>query len=151
MTLARDLFYSHVLAMAFTARTGVFTMPMFMNHLNLALGWALMLLGLISGGLLGLFFHREDFLGSYAAWPRRLLRLGHIAFMALGMLNVIYALCPHATGMTGVLAAVALAVGSITMPLVCLLAAWRSGLKCLFVLPVVMLAVAMSLAFWSAL
>ena len=31
-------------------------MPVFMMHLNWALGWALMLLGLISGGLLGLFF-----------------------------------------------------------------------------------------------
>jgi|GEM_PF-4765378 len=31
-------------------------MPVFMTHLNWALGWALMLLGLISGGLLG-FMH----------------------------------------------------------------------------------------------
>ena len=28
-------------------------MPVFMMHLNWGLGWALMLLGLISGGLLG--------------------------------------------------------------------------------------------------
>lgn len=126
-------------------------MPVFMMHLNWALGWALMLLGLISGGLLGLFFHRGDFLGGYDAWPRRLLRLGHIAFMALGMLNLIYAAGPHPSGFTGDITAAALAVGSTTMPLVCFVSAWRCRLKFLFALPIVALALAFVLAFWSSL
>ena len=122
-----------------------------MVHFNWTLGWALMMLGLVSGALLGLSFHRRDFLGGYDAWQRRLTRLGHIAFMALGMLNLVYAVGGHADGIIGCCTSAALTVGSITMPLVCFASAWRCRLKWLFAIPVAALALAMALAFWSSL
>ncbi|HMF37455.1 MAG TPA: hypothetical protein VKF17_12475, partial [Isosphaeraceae bacterium] len=63
-----------------------------MYDLNLTVAWLAILLGLISGTLLGLFFHREDWLGGYGSWRRRMLRLGHISFFGTGLLNLSFAL-----------------------------------------------------------
>src|SRR5262245_23719460 len=64
------------------------------HPLNWYAGWGLLLAAFATGALAGLGFHREDFLGGYGSFRRRLLRLGHIALAALGMLNLIYALSP---------------------------------------------------------
>lgn len=64
--------------------------------LNRQAGWSLILCGFVSGSLLGLGFHRAEFLGGYGSFRRRLLRLGHIALVALGMLNVLFSV--SATG-----------------------------------------------------
>lgn len=102
-------------------------------------GWCSILLGFASGAVLGLEFHRPDFLGGYDALPRRLIRLGHIALLALGILNVLFAqsiprlrLAPHELA----IAQWAMIVGNISMPLCCALAAWRITLRRLFVIPV---------------
>ena len=124
---------------------------MMLVNCNWTLGWVLILLGIISGALMGLFFHRKDFLGGYDAWPRRLVRLGHIAFMALGILNLIYAVGPHPAMAINSIISAALIFSSVTMPLVCLLAAWRGKWAFLFVFPVLALALTCVLAFWSSL
>lgn len=124
---------------------------MMLVNCNWTLGWALILLGIISGALLGLFFHRNDFLGGYDAWPRRLVRLGHIAFMALGMLNLIYAVGPHPAIPLNAITSAALVFSSVTMPLVCLLTAWRAKWTFLFAFPVLALALTCVLVFWSSL
>ena len=88
--------------------------------------------------VLGLFFPRENFLGGYSSWPRRLTRLGHIALAAIGLLNVVYAITPlssDATWRTAIIDA-ALILGGIAMPAVCFLSAWKKPLKFLFFLPV---------------
>jgi hypothetical protein len=36
---------------------------------------------------LGLFFHRENWLGGYASHARRMYRLDHISFFELGLVN----------------------------------------------------------------
>lgn len=106
---------------------------------NEAIGWLSLALGSATGALLGLRFHRAEFLGGYNSWPRRLLRLGHISFFGLGLINVLFAvslarmrLAPHES----ISASWALLVGNATMPLVCLLAAFRPRCKPLFVIPV---------------
>lgn len=109
--------------------------------------WTLVLVGFASGALLGLRFERESFLGGYGSWRRRLLRLGHIACIALALLQMAYALSPAAHG------AVALggscrwlwAFGSLSMPLVCWLSAWRRGFRHLFFAPVASLLAAATL------
>jgi hypothetical protein len=114
--------------------------------LNLQMGWALVLAGMLAGAVLGLGYHREGFLGGYASWRRRLLRLGHVALVALGVLNVLFALTPCAGpghGATRV-AAVAWMVGAVAMPATCALAAWRPPLRHLFAVPVVTLVVAVA-------
>lgn len=118
---------------------------------NLSAGWAAMLLGAVSGAAIGLRFHVEGWAGGYGSFRRRLLRLGHIAFFGLGLVNVLYALSVGALDMPVAaprVASWALVVGVVSMPLVCFLAAWRTGFRHLFFVPVlsVVLAVVLVLA-----
>ena len=106
--------------------------------LHLRTGWSLILGGFASGAALGIGFHRESFLGGYASLRRRLLRLAHIAMIALGALNVLYALMPFANAADGAqrIASAALVVGSLAMPATCALVAVAPRLRPLFALPV---------------
>src|SRR5438445_375414 len=111
------------------------------TSLNWDSGWWLILAGGATGAVLGLFFHRDDFLGGYASFRRRLLRLGHIALMALGMLNLLFALGPCESRWASWL----LVTGGITMPVVCFLTAWRKPCRHLFVFPVLAIGAAIVL------
>lgn len=106
-------------------------------------GWLLIFAGFISGALIGLGFHRPEFLGGYDSLRRRLVRLGHIAMVALGILNLAYAAGP-ALGFEArwpQLGAQALMFGGVAMPIVCFLAAWRPAGRHLFFVPVIALSV----------
>ena len=105
---------------------------------NVSAAWLAILAGALAGAVMGLMFHREDWLGGYSSWRRRMLRLGHIAFFGIGLLNLAFAL----TAMGGLsrppmFSAVALATAAALMPGVCYLAAWRKPLRHLFAVPVV--------------
>ena len=107
--------------------------------LHLLAAWIGFLCGALSGAISGLFFHRDDWLGGYGSYPRRLLRLGHISFFGLGFLNALFALTVSATNLpefAGRLASLGLLTGAITMPLCCFAAAWRKRLRFLFPIPV---------------
>src|SRR5689334_17717872 len=112
------------------------------HPVNWVAGWALVLAAFLSGAGIGLFFHRDDFLGGYASFPRRMLRLGHIALAALGMMNVLFALSPLPAGWTTAAASTLFITGAVLMPVVCFLAAWRKPLRHLFPLPVASLVLA---------
>ena len=115
---------------------------------NEAFGWVWILAGLVSGLVLGLFFHRDDWLGGYGSFRRRLIRLGHISFLGLGILNILFASSLprlHLEGATAALASGALIVGGVTMPACCGLMAWRRGLHLLFAVPVASLLLGVSL------
>ena len=105
--------------------------------LNLIAGWSGFLAGAVSGALIGLCFHREDWLGGYNSWPRRLLRLGHIACFGLGLINILYALSAAALppSQAANYGSALLVVGMITMPLNCFLSAWRKPFRHLFFIP----------------
>lgn len=106
---------------------------------NLIAGWLGMLAGVLSGAVLGLFFHREDWMGGYGSYRRRLARLGHIAFFGLGFLNLIFVATASQFPLTGqdlTIASWALILGAATMPLCCFLSAWRKPLRHLFPIPV---------------
>ena len=106
---------------------------------NLYFAWCWFLVGLITGAIQGLFFHREQWLGGYASWPRRMTRLGHIAFFGTGLLNLCFALTVMQVGLEGLLldaASVLLIVGAVTMSSVCYLAAWLKPMRHLFFVPV---------------
>jgi hypothetical protein len=110
-----------------------------MPTLNLIGGWLGMLAGVVSGAIIGLFFHREDWMGGYQSYRRRLTRLGHIAFFGLGFLNLLFALSAHDLLLSGIwlwLASWALMLGAVAMPLCCFLSAWRKTWRHLFPLPV---------------
>lgn len=112
--------------------------------LNLVLGWTAMIGGAVSGAVIGLYFHDDRWLGGYASFQRRMLRLGHIAFFGLGMLNVLFALSVADFAVRHPLdriASAAFAVGAITMPACCFLTAWRPVFRHLFAVPVVCVAI----------
>lgn len=107
--------------------------------LNWTAGWALVLAAFASGAVIGLGFHKPAFLGGYDSLRRRMVRLGHIAFAALGMLNILYSLGPVPLNPVSRVASIALIVGAIAMPLVCFLTAWRTPMRHLFFIPVIAL------------
>jgi hypothetical protein len=106
--------------------------------INFVAGWLLVLAAFATGAVIGLSFHREDFLGGYNSFPRRLLRLGHIACAALGLMNVLFSIGPWpAPGSTlGTVASAAFIVGGVSMPVVCFLTAWRKPFRHIFAVPV---------------
>jgi hypothetical protein len=113
-----------------------------MVRIHLVFGWTWILAGLLAGTVEGLFFHRDEWLDGYASWSRRLSRLGHVAFVGTGLLNVAFALTVRALSLpsAGLAWTSALLLGgAVAMPLVCLLASWRKPFRHLFALPVVLL------------
>ena len=111
---------------------------------NMLAGWAGMFFGLLSGALIGLFFHEEAFAGGYGSFRRRMLRLGHIAFFGLGIINVIFSLTLTSTGVilrSPGIASISLIAAAILMPLICFLAAWKKAFRHIFALPVVCAAI----------
>jgi len=106
----------------------------------LVAGWSGMLGGVVSGAALGLFFHKENWMGGYASFRRRLARLRHISFFRLGFLNLLLAFTNQLIALpdrAASLAAGALIVAAVAMPTCCFLAAWRPSFRHLFAVPVV--------------
>jgi len=60
------------------------------GEINVIFGWVWICLGFIVGMTLGLWAEGESWLGGYASATRRYLRLGHVAFIALPIINIIY-------------------------------------------------------------
>lgn len=108
--------------------------------LNIQAAWIGFLLGVVSGALQGLLFHKEDWLGGYGSWPRRMMRLGHISFFGLGFINLAFGLSVHALDIADApmlgYASLAFIIGAITMPLFCYLSAFRKFFRHGFFIPV---------------
>jgi len=105
---------------------------------NLIAAWAGIVLGMGSGALLGLGFARDGWLGGYDAWPRRLLRVGHISFFGIAFLNLAFVGTAAIAG-TGTWSDVAgslLLFGAAAMPTTCALAAMNRRVRWLFAAPV---------------
>ena len=125
--------------------------------LNLWAAWIGILLGMVTGTGLGLFFHDAQWMGGYQSWRRRLVRLGHISFFGLAFINIAFFLTfdragvPAAGPPTAVVAASYLLVaGALFMPLVCFLSAWRPTWRRMFFLPVgCLVAGVLSLLIWG--
>lgn len=114
--------------------------------------WTGLLLGMISGAILGLGFHREHFWGGYGSWPRRLCRLGHISFFGLAIINFLFYATVRMEGLESgavPVAGLGLLTGAVTMPLVCFLsAAWKPARHAFFV-PVVSLLTGVVGTIWA--
>lgn len=110
--------------------------------LNLVFAWLWILLGFVSGMVLGLFFHGENWLGGYGSFKRRMYRLGHISFFGLGTVNLLFWLTLQKNYPSGPLADVAswaFVIGGITMPLCCAVMAHFPKTHLIFTVPVVCL------------
>ena len=111
-------------------------------HLNLVIAWLWILLGFVSGMVLGLFFHRENWLGGFASFKRRLYRLAHISFFGLGVVNLLFCLTVQNFSLAGPLvhfASLAFITGAIAMPVCCVVMAHFPKAHMIFAVPVVSL------------
>ena len=117
-------------------------LPVDLRHIadfNLYAGWCGFLAGVVSGATIGLFFHRDEWMGGYDSFRRRMIRLGHISFFGLGILNVLFGLTLGAASFAGdwiPAASRCMVVGAITMPACCFLSAWRKPFRHWFFIPV---------------
>ena len=119
-----------------------FTAIVLAPKLNLGLAWVWITFGFLSGLLLGLCFHREDWLGGYGSFRRRLYRLAHISFFGLGFVNLAFYFTARALAGSQPLlpmASGALITGAVLMPLCCLLMAHFPRTRLLFAAPVLSL------------
>ena len=121
-------------------------------HLNRAIGFTSLLLGVASGMIIGLWSFGgplpvPDAIGDYGGLPRRFLRLGHIAFFGLGLINL--AIAGHCgrlnfdqTAQRRTLTLINL--GNVGLPPLLLAATWQPIL--LYLMPVPVLCVFAALA-----
>jgi len=96
-------------------------------------------MGALSGAIIGLFFHRDEWAGGYGSFRRRMLRLGHIAFFGLGILNLLFGLTIQAITLPDTYLTIASSgfmVGVVAMPLCCFLSAWHKPFRHMFPIPV---------------
>ena len=115
-----------------------------MDSVNLVAGWIGIFAGFLAGAVQGLLFHREHWLGGYASWKRRMLRLGHISFFGIGFINLGFAFTaaklPPSVAMNT--ASWLFVAGAVGMPLCCYLSAARKAFRHLFCVPVTSLVAA---------
>ena len=114
--------------------------PLF--QINLHLAWLWLLLGFVTGMMLGMFFHDEKWLGGYASHKRRMYRLGHISFFGLGTVNLMFYFTAQLFGAGNPLLAFAswaLVIGAVTMPICCAVMAHLPKAHLVFTVPVLSL------------
>lgn len=121
--------------------------------MSVAIGWWLISVGFLTGAVFGLLAQSENWLGGYASRTRRLLRLGHIALIALGALNVVWPLTTTARNSTSLTTVITgcFVVGGLTMGPVCFLSAMNWRCRMAFVIPSTALIVGALLAGWESL
>jgi hypothetical protein len=127
-------------------------MKLFGPQLNLVLAWLWIVAGFVGGLVLGLKFHREDWLGGYASFRRRLYRLGHISFFGLALVNLMFYFTVRVVafnGCTGAAASWAFIVGALAMPACCFIMAHWPQARLLFALPVVSLLAGGLITLWE--
>ena len=111
------------------------------SYLNLVFAWVWILAGFLSGMVLGLRFHDDNWLGGYGSFKRRMHRLAHISFFGLGAVNLFFHLTVkgEAMGAAGSWASIAFVLGGVTMPICCWLMAASKKFQSAFAVPVVSL------------
>jgi hypothetical protein len=113
-------------------------------QINLLVAWLWILLGFVTGMVLGMFFHGENWLGGYGSFKRRMYRLGHISFFGLSAVNLLFYLTTQNLSPAGPFAGVAswaFVVGAITMPVGCVIMAHFPKARLIFAVPVLSLLV----------
>ncbi len=108
------------------------------SKLNTLAAWFGILAGVIAGLVQGLFFHKEEWLGGYTSWKRRMVRLAHISFFGIGFVNLAFAFAVYSANIQSgiVLPSYLFIIGAITMPIVCYLSAFKKFFRNLFFIPV---------------
>ena len=121
-------------------------------QINLILAWLWIVLGFVSGFLLGLGFHGESWLGGYTSFKRRLYRLAHISFFGLAIMNLMFYFTVQGFNAPSRLIDIAswgFVVGAVSMPICCIIMAHYPKLRTIFAIPVISLILAGFLTLWE--
>ncbi len=112
-----------------------------MQLLNFYAVWIGILLGFVSGAILGLFFQDENWMGGYSSWRRRMARLGHISFFGIAIINLMFSLSITVFNvqLDNFYPSYLFIAGAISMPLICFLSAYKKNFRHLFPVPVLCL------------
>jgi hypothetical protein len=129
-----------------------------MGERNRVVGWSSVAVGAITGLLLGLWsfdgpLATPTFLGGYDELSRRLVRLGHIAFFGLGILNLLLARDLRELALSDSakkFSSQAMNFGNVFLPLTLFAAAAYHPLKYAMSLPALAVALALSFAAMGA-
>lgn len=111
------------------------------GHTNIALGWTGVVVGLLIGLVVGLWAFdgpapAPEHLADYGSTQRRLLRLSHIAWIALGLINVLLGTTALAEpARVPQWTRTCMNVGAVFLPLTLLVAVWLPPAKYLMALP----------------
>jgi len=115
---------------------------------NEIFGWACILASVVMGLWMGIRFQQDSWLGGYGTLPRRMVRLAHIAFAALGIVNIEFGRSAGELALsTGLVHGISFAfvVAGVSMPACCLLIAKGFQRFEIFAVPVSSLVVALLL------
>ncbi len=124
------------------------------------IAWTSMVLGAATGLVLGLWsfdgpLSEPAWLGAYDDTPRRLARLGHVAFFGLALVNLQLARSLHELGLCAAalrVTATAMNLGNVLLPITLFAAAVFPAAKYLLPLPALSICVALAMAafgFWA--
>ena len=102
---------------------------------SLAWGWGGISFGFLAGAILGLFVKKPEWLGGYPTEARKYIRLGHIAMVALGMINVLLAFTLKSGFEIPAMTQLLFIVGLIGMPISCFITAAKPIAFYLFPVP----------------
>lgn len=121
-----------------------------MTEINLYAAWIGMLLGGIFGAIQGLFFHKEEWLGGYGSWIRRMTRLGHISFFGIAFINMAFVGTAKVLDIEQEVSvpSALFIIGAIGMPLICYLSAFKKVIRHLFFIPALSIIVGIMSLVW---
>ena len=115
---------------------------------NISFGWVWILAGLLVGAFMGMFAFNGPLpspVGDYASLPRRMLRLSHIAFIALAIINILYGYEIDKVSLkekTKKVGSLFMILGAILMPIFLIIAVFFEPAKYLTIIPAVLLILA---------
>jgi cytochrome b561 len=118
---------------------------------NIRFGWIWILVGLLVGAVMGMWSFNGPMpspVGDYASLPRRMLRLSHIAFIALAFMNILYGYEIEKTKLTQSMKRLGSGLmisGAVLMPLFLLSAVFYEQLKYLTAISATLLIVAVAI------
>jgi hypothetical protein len=122
---------------------------------NISFGWLWILVGIVLGGFMGMWAFNGPLVspvGDYTSLPRRMLRLSHIAFIALAIINILYGYEIDKLRIKNKLKRIGsncLIYGAILMPLLLIMAVFMESFKYLTAIPTVLIVISLLIMVYS--
>src|SRR3989344_3430792 len=108
-------------------------MSLIFGQRNIKFGWIWILTGILAGAILGMWSFNGPLpspVGDYSSLPRRFLRLSHISFIALGIINILYGYEIDKFNMKNQkLGSISIIIGAVLMPIILIFSAFYENFK----------------------